>query len=92
MANNGVAKAKAEAKAKADVQADAKGGVLEGGGVVTPSSPANKDGPLPVSAVGGDNATVLTVTTLATKWGNDDKDELLIVVIAPRPTRMLPSP
>ncbi len=42
-ANNGVA----EAKAKADVEADAKAGALEGGGVVTPSSPTNNAGPSP---------------------------------------------
>jgi hypothetical protein len=90
-ANNEVAKAEAKAKAKADVQADAKGGALEGGGVVTPSSPADEDGPPPISAVGGENATALTMTTLVTKWGYDDKDGLLIVVIPPRPTRMLPS-
>ncbi len=82
----------AEAKAKADVQADAKGVALEGGGVITPSSPANKDGSLPVSAVRGDNATALRMTTLATKWGDKDKDRLLIVVIVPRPMRTHPSP
>jgi hypothetical protein len=74
-ANDRVTEAKAKAKAKVDVEADAKAGALEGGGAVTPSSPANEDGPPPVSAVGGDKLTVLTMPTLATKWGDNDKDE-----------------
>ncbi len=73
-ANNGVAEAKAEAEV--NVKADAKARALERGGVVTPSSPANGAGPLPVSAVGGDNVTALTTTTLATKWGGNDEDEV----------------
>ncbi len=48
-ANNGVF----EAKAKANVEAVAKTGASEGGGVITPSSPANNAGPPPVSAAGG---------------------------------------
>jgi hypothetical protein len=71
-ANNGVA----EAEAKADVEADAEAGALEGGGVVTPSSPVDDASPPPVSAVGGDNATALTTTTLVAKWWDDDEDEV----------------
>jgi hypothetical protein len=68
-ANNGMA----EAEAEADVLANAKAGASEGGEVVTLSSTANNAGPPPVSAVGGDNGTALTMTTLATKWGDDDE-------------------
>ncbi len=71
-ANDGVAKA----EAKANVGTNAKVGALEGGGVVTPSSPANDVGPPPISAVRGDNATALMTMTLATKWGDNDKDEV----------------
>jgi hypothetical protein len=55
--------------AKADADANAAARTLEGGGVTTPSSPTNDAGPPPVSAVGGDNGTALTMTTLATKGG-----------------------
>ncbi len=47
----------AEAKVEANVEADAEAGALEGGRIVTPSSPANNAGPPPISAVRGDNAT-----------------------------------
>jgi hypothetical protein len=71
-ANNGVA----EAKVEANVEADAEARALKGGGVVTPFSPASNAGPPPISAVGGDIETALTMTTLATKWGDDDEDKV----------------
>jgi hypothetical protein len=71
-ANNGVA----EAKVEANVEADAEARASKGGGVITPSSPANNAGPPPVSAVGGDIGTALTITTSATKWGGDDEDKV----------------
>jgi hypothetical protein len=66
-ANNEVAEANAEARA------------LEGGGVDTPFSPANNAGPPTVSAIGVDDATALTMMTMATKGGDKDEDANAIV-------------
>jgi hypothetical protein len=73
--------AKAEGANDGAAKADAKTGVLEGGGINTPFSPANNAGPPTISAIGVDDATALTTMTMAMKGGDEDKDVNAIIVM-----------
>jgi hypothetical protein len=59
-------------------EADAKAGALEGGVVDTPISPADDaTGPPPVSAVGVDDATALTMMITAMNGEDEDADAVV---------------
>jgi hypothetical protein len=57
--------AKAKGANDGAAKADAEAGALEGGRVNTPFSPADNAGPPTISAIGVDDATVLTMMTTA---------------------------
>jgi hypothetical protein len=73
--------AEAEGANDRAAEANAEARALEGGGVNTPFFLTNNAGPPTVFTIGVDDVTALTMMTMATKGGDEDKDADAVVVM-----------